>query len=97
MAEGQELPQDSGGEGIGAQQVEALQQLIARQSKSSSEAFIEFSELEKPEEGKNQMFLICVHCQCKVMKPGYGRLVDKEVRCLYVWTFCLLYHCELVC
>lgn len=80
MAEGQEPPGDSGGGGRGVDPGEALQELIARQSKSSSESFVEFSELEKPEEGKNQKFLICVHCQCKVMKPGYGKLVEKEVR-----------------
>ena len=78
MAEGQEPAGDSGGGGSEAGQ--ALQMLIAQQSKSLSESFVEFSELEKPEDGKNQKILICVHCRCKVMKPGYGRLVEKEVR-----------------
>ncbi len=32
------------------------------------------------QDGKNKLFLICDHCKCKVMRPGYGRLTEKEVR-----------------
>ncbi len=31
------------------------------------------------QDDKNKLFLICDYCKCKVMRPGYGRLVEKEV------------------
>ena len=40
---------------------------------------MEFGDVERPEEGKNKMFLVCDYCKCKVMRPGYGKLVEKEV------------------
>ena len=54
--------------------------LLAGQSKSSSDVFLEFSQLQNPGEDKNVTFLVCRHCQCKVMRPDRGRLVEKEVR-----------------
>ena len=54
-------------------------QLLMGQSKSNSEEFIEFSQLDEPEKDKNKMFLICKRCKCKVMRPGNGALVEKEV------------------
>ena len=52
----------------------------AHQSKSSSESFLEFSELEGMGEGKNAVFLVCRYCRCKVLRPGYGTLIEREVR-----------------
>lgn len=53
--------------------------LLSRQSKSSSEMFLEFSELENVTEDKNSKCLVCRHCKCKVLKPGYGTLLEREV------------------
>lgn len=53
--------------------------LMSGQSKSTSEEFLQFSDLENPREGKNKLMLVCLHCKCKVIKPGYATLVDKEV------------------
>ena len=54
--------------------------LMAVQSKSKAEELVEFKEVENPGEGTNKLFLVCDHCKCKVMRPGYARLVEKEVR-----------------
>lgn len=53
--------------------------LSSRQSKSSSEIFLEFSELENSRGDKNSKCLVCRHCKCKVLKPGYGTLLEREV------------------
>ena len=55
--------------------------LVLGQSKSKSENFVEFGDLD-PEtvgEEKNNVFLVCRSCRCKILKPGYGKLVEKEV------------------
>lgn len=49
------------------------------QSKAVGDHFIAFSGLEDPREGKNKMVMVCQHCKCKVIRPGYATLVDKEV------------------
>ena len=36
--------------------------------------------------GKNKMVLVCQLCRCRVIRPGYATLVDKEV-------FVALKHC----
>lgn len=53
--------------------------LMLGQSKSTGEQFLGFSELEQPRDGKNKMVLVCQQCRSRVLKPGYGTLVDKEV------------------
>ena len=53
--------------------------LLTGQSKSNADTFLEFKDIENPEEGKNRLFIICDHCKCKVMRPGYGTLTEKEV------------------
>ena len=53
--------------------------LLMEQSKSEATDFVEFREVQSPEEGKNKLCLICEHCKCQVMRPGYGKLVEKEV------------------
>ena len=86
MAEAQDTTQlsegDSGtGAGAGGRYISLaqLQQALAGQSKSGAKVFVQFSDLENPEEGKNRAYIICAHCQCKVLKPGFGKLVEKEV------------------
>ena len=84
MAEGpgkDEVPQGEGDQS----HLEALSAglgsaLMSGQSKSTSESFQEFSELEGTGEGKNAKFLLCQFCHCKVLKPGYSALVEREVR-----------------
>ena len=63
--------------------------LMLGQSKSTSEQFLGFSELEQPGDGKNKMVLVCQQCRSRVLKPGYGTLVDKEV---YSSTGLFIYH-----
>ena len=56
-------------------------ELIFGQSKSESSTFLQFKDLEGAEsEGKNAHHLVCLHCNCKIMSPGFGTLVKKEVR-----------------
>ena len=77
---------ENGGETPSLDLTGALQ---PHQSKSSSETFLEFRELEGAGEGKNRKCLVCRHCHCKVLKPGYGTLTEREVSegtevlCLY--------------
>lgn len=52
---------------------------LMEQSKSEATDLVEFREVQSPEEGKNKLCLICEHCKCQVMRPGYGKLVEKEV------------------
>ncbi len=76
MAEGAGEPSASGqipaGLGISAEK-------LMGQSKSSAEEFVDFKDLSEPQEGTNKLFLVCFNCKCKVMCPGYGTLVEKEV------------------
>ena len=71
----------SGSEGDGSS-IDPSSALSSRQSKSSSDMFLEFSELENMREDKNSKCLVCRHCKCKVLKPGYGTLLEREVRLL---------------
>ena len=81
MAEGGSNAEVSGDKtaGDGPSMDEITAGLISGQSKSMGEEFVQFSDLENPREGKNRMVLVCLHCRCKVIKPGYATLVDKEV------------------
>ena len=58
--------------------------VLMEQSKSEAMDLVEFREVQSPEEGKNKLCLICEQCKCQVMRPGYGKLVEKEVS-LMVW------------
>lgn len=78
MAEG-----DSASAGSGAQQIGGIQltnDIIFGQSKSESSNFVQFKDLEEVESGKNKLYLVCLHCNCKIMAPGYATLVKKQVR-----------------
>ena len=55
-------------------------ELIFGQSKSGSSDFTQFKQLEVMESDKNRLHLVCRHCNCRIMAPGYGILVKKEVR-----------------
>ena len=77
MAEGDSSSAD------GAQQLGGIQltnDIIFGQSKSESSNFVQFKDLEEVESGKNKLYLICLHCNCKIMAPGYATLVKKQVR-----------------
>lgn len=52
------------------------------QSKALAVCYYEFNELgqDATEEGKNSLALICRTCRCKVLKPNYGTLIEREVR-----------------
>lgn len=50
---------------------------LSGQSKSSSESFQEFDEIDLS--NKDKYFLICIHCKCKVMRASVGTLIQKEV------------------
>ena len=79
MAEGD----SSSAGGAGAQQIEGIQltnDIIFGQSKSESSNFVQFKDLEEVESGKNKFYLVCLHCNCKIMAPGYATLVKKQVR-----------------
>ena len=80
MAEGEGSAAEAGATG-GPSMDEITAGLIAGQSKSTGEEFLKFSQLESPGEGKNKLVMVCLHCRCKVIRPGYATLVDKEVRC----------------
>lgn len=54
-------------------------ELIFGQSKSASSKFLQFKDLEGAGSDKNRLHLICLHCNCKIMAPGYATLVKKEV------------------
>ena len=51
---------------------------FAGQSKSLSDTFQEFHEIDQSD--KDKYFLICIHCKCKVMRLNVGTLTEKEVR-----------------
>ena len=68
------------GEGAGSIPISGLTaELLMSQSKSGSEDLLDFGQLENASDGKNKLFLVCEHCKCKVMRPGYGTLVEKQV------------------
>ena len=77
-------PVEDGATGLGASP-----QVPLPQSKSLAESFLEFGQLEPGTavggEGKNSMCLICRTCRCKVLKPGFGTLMEREV----IW--CVIY------
>lgn len=70
---------ENSGAGSGPSMDEIAAGLKLGQSKSTGDVFIGFSELDNPREGKNKMVLVCQHCKCRVIRPGYATLVDKEV------------------
>ena len=78
MAECSGEPGTAGEAGSGAT---AGSGLVLGQSKSGSESFLEFGDLDSETLGaeKNVVFLVCRSCRCKVLKPGFGRLVEREV------------------
>lgn len=49
------------------------------QSKSSADNFVQFKDLSEPQEGTNKLVMVCLYCMCKIIRPGYGSLVEKEV------------------
>ena len=49
------------------------------QSKSSAEELLEFRDLSDPKDGKNKLILVCFNCKCKIIRPGYCSLIEKEV------------------
>ena len=53
--------------------------IIFGQSKSGSSNFVQFKDLEDVGSEKNKLYLVCLHCNCKIMAPGYATLVAKEV------------------
>jgi hypothetical protein len=63
------------------------------QSKSTGDVFVGFSDLESPQEGKNRMVLVCQHCKCRVIRPGYATLVDREV-CYEHRLLCAVLLCD---
>lgn len=82
MAEGEGEagpPSDPNSEGRGPAMEDITSGLMLGQSKSTGEEFLDFPDLENPREGKNKFVLVCQHCKCRVLRPGYGTLVDKEV------------------
>ena len=53
------------------------------QSRPLTVGHYEFDQLGQNEmvtEGRNSFGLICKTCRCKVLKPHYGTLIDREVR-----------------
>ena len=52
---------------------------LSSQSKSSADELIPFESLPEAREGKNKTDIVCGLCKCKVMGPGVGSLVEKEV------------------
>lgn len=81
MAEGQSSsgPTSKDGDEAKLSLSDITSDMIMHQSKSSSDDFIQFSELENPREGKNELFLICEQCKCRIVRPGFAVLTDKEV------------------
>ena len=75
MAEGKDIPASSGAAGG----ITLTNELIFGQSKSGSSNFLKFKELEGAGAEKNKLFLVCLHCNCKIMAPGFATLVKKEV------------------
>ena len=65
--------------------------LVSGQSKSKESVFMKFTEVEEPScgEGKNKLHLVCQMCKCRVLRPGFGTLVEKEVR----WVLKEFTHC----
>lgn len=84
MAEGSSSSDCTEATSPGAQPLDGLSlDMISGQSKSESEEFVQFAEVENPKEGKNRLLLVCKHCKCKVMGGGYGTLVENEVFLFY--------------
>ena len=69
-------------EGAQSRVASALVGLAAGQSKCTSQDQWEFDEIPGPssgQDGGNKYLLTCKLCKCKVMRPGRGTLVEKEV------------------
>lgn len=80
MAENTESSSSSSAEPPAAASLVMTQEMLMGQSKCSAEVFMLFDDLPKPVEGTNKLMLVCLNCKCKVMRPGYGSLTEKEVR-----------------
>ena len=80
MAEGDE----TSGASAQTRGIALTNELIFGQSKSGSSSFLQFKDLEEAESGKNALYLVCLHCNCKIMAPGFATLVKKEVRLLHI-------------
>ncbi len=81
MAEGDSA--SAGADGDGSQQIGGIKltnDIIFGQSKSESSKFVQFKDLEDVGSEKNKLYLVCLHCNCKIMAPGYATLVKKQVR-----------------
>ena len=80
MAEGESERSLTDGDSGGAVSVGAITaDMLMGQSKSSAAEFVQFKDLPEPHTSNNKMYLVCAHCKCTVMAPGYGALVEKEV------------------
>jgi hypothetical protein len=80
MAEGDSSASACAG---GSQQIGGIKltnDIIFGQSKSDSSKFVQFKDLEDVGSEKNKLSLVCLHCNCKIMAPGYATLVKKQVR-----------------
>ena len=82
MAEGDSTC--SAADGASSQQqiggIKLTNDIIFGQSKSGSSNFVQFKDLDDAESEKNKLYLVCLHCNCRIMAPGYATLVKKEVR-----------------
>lgn len=80
MAECPENPTTSE-ESTAGQGINLLVGAMQGQSKSKSDSFREFDELDEETRGKeeNTLYMVCRYCQCKIMRPGKGILVEREV------------------
>ena len=76
MAEGAD---ENGGATAQLGGISLTNELIFGQSKSGSSDFLQFKQLEATGSAKNQLYLVCQRCNCRIMAPGYGTLVKKEV------------------
>ena len=80
MAEGDGSAADGGSSQQQIGGIKLTNDIIFGQSKSGSSNFVQFKDLEEVGSEKNKLYLVCLHCNCKIMGPGYATLVKKEVR-----------------
>ena len=82
MAEGESASGDGACGATSEQQIGGIKltnDIIFGQSKSGSSNFVRFKDLDDVGSEKNKLYLVCLHCNCKIMAPGYATLVSKEV------------------
>lgn len=77
MAESKDTTTASEGASLTAADLSSL----TGQSKSLSDSFLEFHEIDQSD--KDKYFLICMHCKCKVVRLKFGTFSEKEVSSLY--------------